>query len=61
MHFDHSHFSGRRIAEMEIQIALAHILKAFKLEFPEKEPLGYVQKFLTKPDRQMDIVFKDCE
>lgn len=53
--------SGRRLAELELNIALSQIMKAFRVEFNEKEPVGYVIKFLLLPERQMNLTFKDLQ
>ena len=52
---------GRRLAELEVNIALSQIMKAFRVEFNEKEPVGYVIKFLLLPERQMNLIFKDLQ
>ena len=49
---------GRRVAELEIHIALAHIIRTYTVEYLEKEPMDYIQHFLVKPERQLDLVFK---
>ena len=52
-------FLGRRLAELELNIALSQIMKSFRVEFNEKEPIGFDIKFLLLPDRQMNLVFRD--
>ena len=32
--------TGRRLAELEINIALAHVMNNFRLEYPDKEAHG---------------------
>ena len=50
---------GRRIAELEMHIALAHLIRNFKLEYREEQPLNFVQKMFIYPERQMDLAFVD--
>ena len=54
-----SRLLGRRLAELELNIALSQIMKSFRVEFNEKEPVGIDIKFLLLPDRQMNLVFRD--
>lgn len=52
---------GRRLAELELNIALSQIMKAYRVEFTEKEPMGYIIKFLLVPERQMNLAFRDLQ
>ena len=52
--------TGRRIAELELHIALAHVMKNFKVEYPEDTPMDYIEEIIqVVPDRKMNLVFKD--
>lgn len=50
---------GRRIAELEIHIALTQIIKHFEVSFPDKMPLGIKEELLNVPNRPMNLIFKD--
>ncbi len=50
--------SGRRLAELELHIALAHLVREYKMDFLDDKPMGYIQNFLVKPERQLDLTFK---
>ena len=51
---------GRRIAELELHIALAHMMKNFKVEYQEDTPMDYIEEvFQVVPDRKINLVFKD--
>ena len=51
--------TGRRIAELEMYIALSHIMKNFNVEFPEEAPMDYILKSLIIPERQLNLIFRD--
>ena len=52
--------TGRRIAELELHIALAHMMKNFKVEYQEDTPMDYIEEvFQVVPDRKINLVFKD--
>ena len=52
--------TGRRIAELELHIALAHMMKNFKVEYPENTPMDYIENFFQiLPERKINLVFKD--
>ena len=52
--------TGRRIAELELHIALAHMMKNFKVEYPENTPMDYIENFFqVVPERKINLVFKD--
>lgn len=51
--------TGRRIAELEIHIALAQIIKTFEVSFPDNMPLGIKEELLNTPNRPMNLSFKD--
>ncbi len=50
--------SGRRLAELELHIALAHLIREYKVDSLDDKPMGYIQNFLIKPERQLDLTFK---
>ena len=49
--------SGRRLAELELHIALAHLIREYKVDCLDKEPMGYMMKALLKPDKQLNLTF----
>ena len=52
--------TGRRIAELELHIALAHMMKNFKVEYQEDTPMDCIEEvFQVVPDRKINLVFKD--
>ena len=57
--FDIFILTGRRIAELELYIALSHIMKNFSVEFPEKAPMDYILKVLLIPERQLNLTVHD--
>lgn len=52
---------GRRLAELELNIALSQIMNSFKVEFTEAEPVEYIIKILLVPDRPVNLTFKDLQ
>ena len=50
-------FAGRRIAELELRIALAQLMRKYRVDYLDESPMGYVQNIDLKPDRQLDIAF----
>ena len=49
--------SGHHVAELELHIAMAHIVQNFRVEYPETAPVGIVQKFFLIPDRPINLAF----
>ena len=47
------------MAELEIHIGVAHIMKTFQLMYPSGEEVQLQQKFLNMPDRPINIAFVD--
>ena len=54
-------YTGRRIAELEIHIALAHIIKNFEVGFLDKMPLDIKVELLNNPNRAMSLSFRDLQ
>ena len=50
-------FIGRRVAELELRIALAQLMRKYRVDYLDEKSMGHVQHFFVKPDRQMDLVF----
>ena len=50
---------GRRIAELEMHIALAQLIRNFNIEYRDEQPLNFIQKLFVYPERQMDLAFVD--
>ena len=42
-----------------MHIALAQLIRNFKLEYRDEQPLNFVQKLFVYPERQMDLAFVD--
>ena len=53
--------AGRRVAELELHIALAQLMRNFKVEYRETQPLNFVQQIFVYPERQMDLAFVDLK
>ena len=51
--------AGRRVAELELHIALSHLIRNFEMEYLDKSPIGYIEKFLLIPEKPMDLSMKD--
>lgn len=50
---------GRRIAVMELYIALAQIMKTFRVQYRDPEPMEPTQKLFINPERQLNLAFID--
>ena len=42
-----------------MHIALAQLIRNFKLEYRDEQPLDFIQKLFVYPERQMDLAFVD--
>ena len=42
-----------------MHIALAHLMKNFKLEYTDKSPMDFTVKLFVVPDKQLNIAFTD--
>ena len=51
--------SGRRVAELEMHVLLAQLIKNFKIEYREDKPIEFIIKLFNRPERQMDLAFTD--
>ena len=49
--------AGRRVAELELHIAMAHIMRNFRVEYPESTPVGIKQMIVLTPDRPLNLTF----
>ena len=47
------------MAELNLHITLAHIIKQFVLEYPDKKPMNTKMTLLLKPERILNIVLKN--
>ena len=52
---------GRRVAELELHIALSQLVKNFRFDFRDDEPLNFIQQIFVYPERQMDLAFTDLK
>ena len=50
---------GRRVAELELYIALSRIINNFKIGFHEGTPIEPIQKVFTLPERQVNLSFQE--
>ena len=50
---------GRRVAELELHIALSQLIRTFKVEFRDDKPMDYVQNLFLNPERRFDLAFID--
>ena len=52
-------FTGRHVAELQIYIVLAQLMRRFQVEYLEDTPMDCSQKFTdTVPERQLNLAFK---
>jgi len=52
--------AGRRVAELELHIAIAQMMQNFRVECPDTTPIGVMEKMpLLVPDRPINLVFVD--
>ena len=47
------------MAQLELHIALSHLIRNFEMEYLDKSPMGYIEKFLLIPEKPMDLSMKD--
>ena len=60
--FKHSEIifvAGRRVAELEMHIVLAQLMRNFNINFTEDKPLKYVVNLFYYPERKMNLTFTD--
>ena len=56
-----NYYIGRRVAELELHIAIAQILKSFNVGYstgPDTK-MDFILKGILIPEKQMDLVFSD--
>lgn len=51
--------TGRRVAELELHIALAQLIKNFRVEYRDEKPMDYIQTLFLVPERRLDLAFVD--
>ena len=51
--------TGRRVAELELHIALAQIVRNFRLVFPDSTPVRMKLRLFVIPDRAVKLAFID--
>ena len=51
--------TGRRVAELELHIALAQLIKNFRVEYRGEKPMDYIQTLFLVPDGRLDLAFVD--
>ena len=47
------------MAELEMFIALARLIKTFNIDFTEDKPINYVANLFYVPERNMNLTFHD--
>ena len=47
------------MAELELYIALAHLMKNFRVDNPTKAEVEPMQKLFLVPEHQLDLTFSD--
>ena len=52
-------FLGRRIAELEIHIAVAQLVRNFRIDYTDDEPLKYTVQLFYYPKQDMNLVFSN--
>ena len=52
---------GRRFAELEMHIVLAQMMRNFRLEYRDEEPMEFVNELLYCPARRMDLALVDVD
>ena len=55
------YLTGRRIAELEMHILLAQLMKNFKIEYHDEKPMEFANKLFYGPARQLDLAFVDID
>lgn len=52
-------YAGRRVAELELHIVLAHLMRNFEIQSSGESSIDYEQRLFIVPDRQVDLAFVD--
>lgn len=52
---------GRRVAELELHIALARIIGSFNISYTESTPIDIALKFLLIPKTSLNLKFEDIK
>ena len=48
------------MAELELHIALSHLIRNFEIEYLDKSPMGYIEKLFLIPEKPLDLSMTDC-
>ena len=48
------------MAELELHIALSHLIRNFEIEYLDKSPMGCIEKMFLIPEKPMDLSMRDC-
>ena len=47
------------MAELELHIALAHLMRNFEIHYPGPDNIDFEQRLFIVPDRKLDLAFVD--
>ena len=50
---------GRRVAELEMHILLAQMMRNFRIEYRKKEPMEFENQLVFRPARKMNLALVD--
>ncbi len=50
---------GRRIAELELHIAVSHLMKEFRLRYEQAERVELKQEMILFPDKPINLTIVD--
>ena len=56
---DQVFITGRRVAELEMHILLAQMMRNFRIEYRELEPVKFRTKLLYRPAGPMNLALTD--
>ena len=49
------------MAELEMHIALAQLIRNFRIDYRDDQPLDFEQRLFVYPERRMDLAFVDLQ
>ena len=51
--------AGRRVAELELRIALSHLVQNFEVQYPGHDSIEFEQRLFIVPNKKVDLAFID--